>query len=43
VIGDRVTELLDIPAILRSVDVAATRSDSAPRIQAKGQTKPSPA
>jgi two-component system chemotaxis sensor kinase CheA len=43
VIGDRVTELLDIPAILRSVDVAATRSDSAPRIEAKGQTKPSPA
>src|SRR5580698_667906 len=43
VIGDRVTELLDIPAILRSVDVAATRSDAAPRIEAKGQTKPSPA
>src|ERR1700685_736347 len=38
VIGDRVTELLDIPAILRSVDVAASRSDAAPRIQAKGQT-----
>jgi hypothetical protein len=27
VIGERVTELLDIPAILRSADVSAVRPD----------------
>ena len=31
VIGDRVTELLDIPAILRSADVYATRSGQSAR------------
>jgi len=31
VIGDRVTELLDIPAILRSADVSATRPSPALR------------
>ncbi len=32
VIGDRVTELLDVPAILRSVDVSNVRPGSAPRV-----------
>jgi two-component system, chemotaxis family, sensor kinase CheA len=36
VIGDRVTELLDIPSILRSADATAMRSDSAPRTQGQG-------
>jgi two-component system chemotaxis sensor kinase CheA len=31
VIGDRVTEMLDIPAILRSVDVSGARLAVAPR------------
>jgi hypothetical protein len=31
VIGDRVTELLNIPAILRSVDVSAVRPGPVPR------------
>jgi len=32
VIGDRVTELLDVPAILRSVDVSNVRPGPAPRV-----------